>query len=138
MTDGYRWDKDGRAQRTIQVLELALRGVQTEKIPNFFIPGQNLLTVADHENRLRQCVLEDMLNQMKGLELAYTQKDARKMKQQIRALQMTDLVDFMISGLFAGNNPTAVWNKMFLNIDNLLLVRWVDMALAGLSMTSTP
>ena len=119
MTDGYRWDKDCRAQRTIQVLELALRGVETEKIPNFFMPGQNLLTVADHENRLRQCVLEDMLNQMKGLELAYTQKDARKMKQQIRALQMTDLVDYMISGLFAGKHPTAVWNKMFLNIDNL-------------------
>ena len=119
MTDGYRWDKDCRAQRTIQVLELALRGVETEKIPNFFIPGQNLLTVADHENRLRQCVLEDMLNQMKGLELEYTQKDARKMKQQIRALQMTDLVDYMISGLFSGKHPTAVWNKMFLNIDNL-------------------
>ena len=54
------------AQRTIQVLELALRGVEMEKIPNFFMPGQNLLAVADHENRLRQCVLEDMLNQMKG------------------------------------------------------------------------
>lgn len=119
MTDGYRWDKDCRAQRTIQVLELALRGVEMEKIPNFFIPGQNLLTVADHENRPRQCVLEDMLNQMKGLELAYTQKDSTKMKQQIRVLQMTDLVDYMISGLFAGKHPTAVWNKMFLNIDNL-------------------
>jgi len=119
ITDSYCWDKDCRAQRTIQVLELALRGVEAEKIPNFFIPGQNLLTVADHENRLRQCVLEDMLNQMKGLELAYTQKDARKMKQQIRALQMTDLVDYMISGLYTGKLPTAVWNKMFLNIDNL-------------------
>ena len=119
ITDRYRWDKDRKAQRTIQAIELALQGVEKEKIPNFFIPGQNLLTVADHENKLRQCVLEDMLNRMRGLELAYTQKDARKIKQQIRALQMTDLVDYMISGVFAGKHPTAVWNKMFLNIESL-------------------
>jgi len=119
ITDRYRWDKDCRAQRTIQALELALQGVKTEKIPNFFKPWQNALTVTDHDNKLRQCVLEDMLNQIKGLELAYTQKDAKKRKQQIRALQMTDLVDYMISGLLTGKNPTAVWNKMFLNIENL-------------------
>ena len=119
VTDRYRWDKNCRGQRTIQALELALQGVKTETIPNFFIPGQNILTVADHDNKLRQCVLEDMLNQIKGLELAYTQKDAKKRKQQIRALQMTDLVDYMISGLLTGKNPTAVWNKMFLNIENL-------------------
>lgn len=69
-TDSYRWDKDGRAQRTVQALEVALQCVKTEKIPNFFMPRQNLLTVADHENKLRQNVLEDMLNQIKGLKLA--------------------------------------------------------------------
>ena len=118
-TDRYRWEKDCRAQRIIQALELALEGVKTEKVPNFFIPSQNLLTVADHENKLRQCVLEDLLNQMKGLELAYTPEEARKRKQQIRVLQMTDLIDYMISGIRAGKNPTAVWNKMFVNVSNV-------------------
>ena len=118
-SDHYPWEKDCRAQRIIQVLQLALEGVKMEKIPNFFIPRQNLLTVADHENKLRQCVLEDLLNQMKGLELAYTPKDARRRKQQIRVLQMTDLIDYMISGIGAGKNPTAVWNKMFVNVSNV-------------------
>ena len=121
ITDRYRWDKDCREQRIIKVLELALEGVKTEKISSFFIPRQNLLTVADHENKLRQCVLENMLNQMKGLELAHTPEDARKRKQQIRALQVIDLVDYMISGIRDGKNLTAVWNKMFVNIDNLPL-----------------
>jgi len=119
ITGRYRWEKDCRAQRIIQALELALEGVKTEKVQNFFIPRQNLLTVADHENKLRQCVLEDLLNQMKGLELAYTPEGARKRKQQIRVLQMTDLIDYMISGIRAGKNPTAVWNKMFVNVSNV-------------------
>ena len=119
-TDRYRWDKDCRAQSIIKVLELALEGVKTEKISSFVIARQNLLTVADHENKLRQCVLEDMLNQMKGLELVYSPEDAREKKQQIRVLQMTDLVDYIISGLLAGKNvPTALWNKMFENIGNV-------------------
>jgi len=113
-TDRYPWEKDCRAQRIIQALELALEGAKKEKVPNFFIPRQNLLTVADHENKLRQCVLEDLLNQMKGLELVYTPEDARK-----RVFQMTDLMDYMISGIRAGKNPTAVWNKMFVNVHNV-------------------
>jgi len=100
-------------------LELALEGVEMEKISSFFIPRHNLLTVADHENKLRQCFLEDMLNQMKGLELRYTPDDARERKQQIRVLHMTVLLGSMISGLLAGKNPTDVWNKMFLNLDNV-------------------
>ena len=119
ITDRYPWERDCRAQRVIQALELALEGVKTEKIPSFFIPRQNLLTVADHENKLRQCVLENMLNKMKGLELAHTPEDARKRKQQIRVLQMTDLMDYMISGIRDGKNPTAVWNKMFVNVSNV-------------------
>ena len=117
--DRYLWDNTLWSQRIIDVLELTLQGVKREKIPSFFIPRHNLLTVADHENKLRQCVLEDMLNQIKSLELAYTPEDARERKQQIRMLQMTDLLDSMISGLLAGKNPTAVWNKMFVNLDNV-------------------
>ena len=77
-------------------------------------------TEADHENKLRQCVLEDMLNQMKGRKLTYTPEDASERKQQVRVLQMIDLVDYIISCLLAGKNvPTALWNKMFENIDNV-------------------
>ena len=117
--DRYLWEKNFWSQRIIQVLELALDGVKREELPSFFIPRHNLLTVADHENKLRQCVLEDMLNQIKGLELAYAPEDARERKQQIRVQQMIDLLDFVISGLLAGKNPTALWNKMFLNLDNV-------------------
>ena len=114
------WDGEVQWQRIFQALELALQGVKTEKISSFFIARQNLLTEADHENKLRQCVLEDMLNQMKGLESAHTPEDARERKQQIRVLQMTDLTDYIISGLLAGRNqPTALWNKVFENIGNV-------------------
>ena len=117
--DRFLWENKFWSPRIIQVLELALEGIKRENIPSFFIPRHNLLTVADHENKLRQCVLEDMLNKMKGLELTYSPDDARERKQQIRVLQMTDLLDSMISGLLAGKNLTAVWNKMFLNLDNV-------------------
>ena len=119
-TNPNRWDEEVKWQRIFQALKLALQGVKTEKISSFFIARQNLLTEGDHENKLRQCVLEDMLNQMKGVELAYTREDARERKQQMRVLQMTDLMDYMISGLFAGKNqPTALWNKIFENIGNV-------------------
>ena len=119
-TDRDLWDEEFKQQRIFQALELALQGVKTEKISNFFIAKQNLLTVADHENKLRQCVLEDMLNQMKGLKLAHTPEDAKEKKQQVRVLQMIDWVDFIISCLLAGKNvPTALWNKMFENIGNV-------------------
>ena len=58
------WDEEFKRQRIFQALELALQGVKTEKISSFFIARQNLLTEADHENKLRQCVLEGMLNQI--------------------------------------------------------------------------
>ena len=114
------WDEEFKRQRIFQALELALQGVKTEKISSFFIARQNLLTEADHENKLRQCVLEDMLNQVEGLKLTHTQKDSKERKQQIRVLQMIDLADYIISGIFDGKNqPTALWNKMFENIGNV-------------------
>ena len=114
------WDEKVKWQRIFHALELALQGVKTEKISSFFIARQNLLTEADHENKLRQCVLEDMLNQIEGLKLTHTQKDSKERKQQIRVLQMIDLADYIISGIFDGKNqPTALWNKMFENIGNV-------------------
>ena len=74
------WKKEYWSERIVQVLELALEGVKREKIPSFFIPTHNLLAVADHDNKLRQYVLEDMLNQVKGLDLAYTQEDVEEKK----------------------------------------------------------
>ena len=118
-TDGHLWERDLWSERIIQVLKLVLQGVKQGEIWSFFIPGHNLLTVSDHENKLRLCVLEDMLNQMKGLELAYTPEKARERKQQIRVFEMIDLLDYVISGLVAGKNPTAVWNKVFVNIGNV-------------------
>jgi len=116
-TNPDRWDEEVKWQRTFEALERALQGVKTEKISSFFIARQNLLTMADHDNKLRQCVLEDMLNQMRGLELAHTREDARERKQQMRVLQMTDLMDYMISAIRAGTNqPTALWNKFFENV----------------------
>ncbi|XP_068682178.1 cyclic GMP-AMP synthase-like receptor [Montipora foliosa] len=118
-TNRDSWDEDVE-QRTFQALELSLQGVEKETISSFFIARQNLLTEADHENKLRQYVLKDMLYQMKGSKLAHTPEDAREKKQQIRVLQMIDLEDYIISGLFAGKKqPTALWNKMFENIGNV-------------------
>ena len=114
------WEEEFKFQRIFQALELALQGVKTEEISSFFIARQNLLTEADHENKLRQCVLEDMLSQMEGQELAHTQMDSREKKQQIRVLQMIDFADYIISGLLNGENqPTALWNKVFENIGNV-------------------
>lgn len=112
------WEKEYWSERIVQVLKLAFEGVRREKIPSFFIPTHNLLTVNDHDNKLRQCVLEDMLNQVKGLDLVYAPEDVKEKKQQILVLKMIDLLDFMISNLLAGKNSTAVMKKMFLNIAN--------------------
>ena len=121
------WEKEYWSERIVQVLELALEGVKEEKIPSFFIPTHNLLTVSDHDNKLRQCVLEDMLNQVKGLDLVYTPEDAQEKKQQILVLKMIDLLDFIITSLLAGKNSTIVMKKMFVNIANFPIsqkTRW--------------
>ena len=119
ITDRHLWEKEYWPQRIIHVLELVWQGVSREEILSFFIPRHNLLTVSDHENKLRLFVVEDMLNQMKGLELAYTPADATDKKQQIRVLEMIDLLDYMISGLLAGKTLATVWNKVFVNIGNV-------------------
>ena len=54
------WKKDFCSERIIHVLELVLQGVMRGEIQSFFISGYNLLSVADHENKLRQCVVEEI------------------------------------------------------------------------------
>ena len=112
------WEKEYWSERTISVLKLTLEGVREEKIPSFFIPTHNLLTVSDHDNKLRQWVLEDMLNQVKGLDLVFEPKYVEEIKQQILVLKMIDLLDFIVSSLLAGTNSTVVMKKMFVNIAN--------------------
>ena len=118
-TTGHSWEKEFRSQRIIHLLELVLQGVTQEKIQSFFLPKYNLLSVSDHENKLRQCVVEEMLRLMRGVEMAYTLEDARERKLQIRILEMTDVFDYVISCFLSGKNPSVIWNKVFVNIDNV-------------------
>ena len=118
-TPGHFWEKDSWSQSIIRALELVSQGVTREEIPSFFIPRYSLLSVADHENRLRMCVVEEMLNQMKGLEMVHTLEDAREMKQQIRVLELIDLLEYMVSSTLGGKDPSALWKKMFVNTGNV-------------------
>ena len=118
-TPGHHWEKHLWSQRIIQTLDLVLQGVKREEIQSFFIPKYNLLSGRDHENKLRQFIVEEMLNQMKGLEMAHTLESARETKRQIRVLEMVDLLEYVISSILSGKDPTALWNKMFVNIGNV-------------------
>ncbi|XP_078361222.1 uncharacterized protein LOC144645507 [Oculina patagonica] len=118
-TPDHFWEKDLRSQKIIQALELVLQGVTREAIQSFFIPRYNLLSEGDRENKLRHFIVGEMLHQMKGLEMAYTAEDAKETKRQIRVLEAIDLLEFMISSSLGGKNPTALWNKMFVNIGNV-------------------
>lgn len=119
ITPGHLWEKDLWSQRTIQTLDLVLQGVRREEIQSLFIPRYNLLSARDREHKLRQFVVEEMLNQMKGLEMAHTLEDARETKRQIRVLEIIDLLEYVFSSILSGKDPTALWNKMFVNIGNV-------------------
>ena len=118
-TPGHLWEKDLLSQRIIQTLDLVLQGVKQEEIHSFFIPRHNLFSARDHEHKLRQFVVEEMLNQIKGLEMAHTPEDARETERQIRVLEVVDLLEYMFSSTLCGTHPTALWNKMFINIGNV-------------------
>ncbi|XP_068712037.1 cyclic GMP-AMP synthase-like receptor [Montipora foliosa] len=118
-TPGHLWEKDLWSQTIIQILDLVLQGMKRGGIQSFFIPRYNLLSARDRDHKLRQFVVEEMLNQMKGLKMAHTLEEARETKRQIRVLEMVDLWEYMISSALSGKDPTALWNKMFLNIGNV-------------------
>ncbi|KAJ7386205.1 hypothetical protein OS493_010598 [Desmophyllum pertusum] len=116
----HTWQKDFCSQRIIHILELVLQGVKRGEIQSFFISRYNLLSVSDHENKLRQCVVEEMLNRMNGsLAMAHTMEEVREIRKQIRVLELIDVLDYIIQSIIAGKNLTAVWNKMFVNIGNV-------------------
>lgn len=115
-TNGHRWEKELRSQTIIELLDHVMQGVNAEKIQSCFLRRYNLLSPSDHENKLRQCVLEEMLCLMRGMEMAFSKDQARERRQQIRVLEMVDVLDYMISSILRGKNPSVVWNKVFVNI----------------------
>ena len=116
---GQAWEKDFRSQTIIEVLELILQGIVQANIEGFFTPTYKLLSAGEHENKLRQCLVEDMLNVMKGFEMAHTREDVEEIKKQVKLLQLIDLLEYLFSCLLRGENPTVVWNMMFSNIDSV-------------------
>ncbi|XP_022808023.1 uncharacterized protein LOC111345036 [Stylophora pistillata] len=118
-TTGHCWKKELRSQLIIDLLELVMQGIKAEEIQSCFLPKYNLLSPSDHENKLRQCVLEEMLRLMRGMEMVFSKNQAREKRQQIRVLEMVDVLDYMISCILHGKNPSVVWNKVFVNIDNV-------------------
>ena len=116
---GHRWDKDCWSQLIDDVIKAILQGIVHEKIPSFFIPGYNLLSMTDHENKLRQCILKEMQNELRGLKMKLAPEDVKETRQQIRVLEMIDLLEYVVFSSLGGKDPTTVWNKMFVNIDNI-------------------
>lgn len=114
-----RWDKDCWSQLIDNVIEVILQEIVREEISSFFIPGYNLLSMTDHENKLRQCILREMQNELRGLKMKLTPEDVKETRQQIRVLEMIDLLEYVVSSSLHGKDPTTVWNKMFVNIDNI-------------------
>ena len=116
--DVHAWEKEFRSQMIIDVLELVLQAIKQEKLPSFFIPSSLLLSKA-HENRLRECLVEDMLNEVKGSKMANSLMDVEEKKQQVKILQLIELLEYIFSCLKVGKNPTNVWKMMFANIDSV-------------------
>nr|XP_058954253.1 uncharacterized protein LOC131781579 [Pocillopora verrucosa] len=137
-TNGHPWEKDRRSQTIIEHLDHVIQGVKAEKIQSCFLRRYNLLSPSDHENKLRQCVLEEMLRVMRGIEMAFSREEARERKLQIRVLEMVDVLDYMISSFLRGKNLSVVWNKVFVNINNVPNARkhgWFTNELTDLNCT---
>ena len=118
-TAGHCWENESWSQQIDNALEVMLQGLAREEIRSFFIPGYNLLSKADHDNKLRQCIVQEMLNRLRGFKMKHTQEDVAETKRQIRVLELIDLLVYMVSSTLGGNDPTALWNKMFVNIGNV-------------------
>ena len=116
--DVHAWEKEFRSQMIIDVLELVLQAIKQEKLPSFFIPSSLLLSKA-HENRLRECLVEDMLNEVKGFKMANSLMDVEEKKQQVKILQLIELLEYIFSCVKDEENPTNVWKMMFANIDSV-------------------
>lgn len=109
------WENEILSQRIIHVLEIVLQGVKRGEIQNFLIPRCNQLAEGGHESKLRLCIVSEMLNRVKGLEMTRTLKEVQETKRCVRLLEMIDIVEYVFSRKDLG----ALWNKMFVNIGNV-------------------
>ena len=119
ITEKPRWEQQLRSQTLEGILEAILQGIVREEINSFFLSRYNLLTKGDHENKLRRCILEEMLNCLRGLKMKYSPEDVKERKRQIRVLEMIDLMEYIVSSTLRGEDPTELWNKMFVNIGSV-------------------
>ena len=106
-------------RRVEDTLNVVLQGIMLGDIHNFFLSGYNLLSTTDHKNKLRQFILENMLSLVKGLKMTHTQKEVGETARQIRVLEMIDILEFLVSETLAGRDMTPLWNKLFVNIDDV-------------------
>lgn len=113
------WENEILSQRIIHVLEIVLQGVKRGEIQNFLIPRCNQLAEGGHESKLRLCIVSEMLNRVKGLEMTRTFKEVQETKRCVRLLEMIDIVEYVFSSALAGKDLGALWNKMFVNIGNV-------------------
>lgn len=113
------WENEILSQRIIHVLEIVLQGVKRGEIQNFLIPRCNQLAEGGHESKLRLCIVSEMLNRVKGLEMTRTFKEVQETKRCVRLLEMIDIVEYVFSSALAGKDLGALWNEMFVNIGNV-------------------
>ena len=119
ISEKHRWEKKLRSQTLEGTLEAILQGIVREEINSFFLSRYNLLTKDDHENKLRRCILEEMLNSLRGLKMKYSREDVKERKRQIRLLETMDLMEYIVSSSLKGKDLTELWNKMFVNIGSV-------------------
>ena len=119
ISEKHRWEKKLRSQTLEGTLEAILQGIVREEINSFFLSRYNLLTKDDHENKLRRCILEEMLNSLRGLKMKYSREDVKERKRQIRLLEAMDLMEYIVSSSLKGKDLTELWNKMFVNIGSV-------------------
>lgn len=55
--------------------------------------------------------------------MVFFREEVRERKLYVRVLEMVDVFDYMILFFFCGKNFFVVWNKVFVNIDNVLNLR---------------
>ena len=105
--------------RIEDILNVVLRGIKHGDIQNFFLSGYNLLSTTDHKNKLRQFIVENMLSLVQDLKMTHTREEVRETKRQIRLLEVVNVLEFLVSETLGGKDLTALWNKLFVNIDDV-------------------
>ena len=105
--------------RIEDILNVVLRGIKHGDIQNFFLSGYNLLSTTDHKNKLRQSIVENMLSLVQDLKMTHTREEVRETKRQIRLLEVVNVLEFLVSETLGAKDLTALWNKLFVNIDDV-------------------